>query len=72
MGWGSGSTLMEKIVKRIKNDVTDQEVRKIVYKILVEEFENQDWDTVDEVLYLDDALDDVIYEMHPGLGLDNT
>lgn len=40
MGWGSGSTLMEKIVKRIKNDVTDQKVRKIVYKILVEEFEN--------------------------------
>lgn len=72
MGWGSGSTLMEKIVKRIKNDVTDQEVRKIVYKILVDEFENEDWDTVDEVLYLDDALDEVIYEMHHGLGLDNT
>lgn len=70
MGWGSGSALMEKIVKRIQNDVPGYEIRKKVYKILVEEFENRDWDTVDEVLYLDDALDEVISEMHPGLGLD--
>lgn len=50
MGWGSGSSLAENIVKRIDNrkDFTSEQKEEI-YKILIDEFENFDCDTLDEV-----------------------
>lgn len=50
MGWASGSGLAEDIVKRIDNrkDFTSEQKEEI-YKILIDEFENFDCDTLDEV-----------------------
>ena len=50
MGWGSGSSLAENIVKRVDNrkDFTSEQKEEI-YKILIDEFENFDCDTLNEV-----------------------
>ena len=50
MGWGSGSSLGENIVKRVDNrkDFTSEQKEEI-YKILIDEFENFDCDTLNEV-----------------------
>lgn len=36
-----------------------------IYKVMYEEFRNNDWDTVDESLGIDKVFDDVVREVDP-------
>lgn len=62
MGWGSGSRLFDGIITTIKKNVTDFEARKRIYREMISEFEEMDWDTQDECLGVDSAYDEVYNE----------
>jgi hypothetical protein len=64
MGWGSGSEMMSDIIYDMKKKVKDKETRKIIYKILIESFENNDWDTQEECMGSDKAFDEVLKDLH--------
>lgn len=65
MGWGSGATLMSEIIGAIQPQVVDVEARKAIYRILVNAFEDMDWDTQMDCMDEDPAFDTVIEELHP-------
>lgn len=60
MGWGSGSTLMSRIISDFQKQGIDPETRKRVYKILIPAFEAQDWDTQDDCWDEDPVFDQVL------------
>jgi hypothetical protein len=43
----------------------DNDARKILYREVIPEFEDYDWDTQDECLEMDQAFDEVMWELHP-------
>ena len=53
MSWGSGSLLMAGIIERIESikgdDVPSELLKVCLYGILIDEFENQDCDTLYEL-----------------------
>ena len=65
MGWASGSTLFSQIIEGVKPVVSDKEMRKAIYRPIIEAFEDADWDTLDECEGEDEAYDEVVREMHP-------
>jgi hypothetical protein len=66
MGWASGSTLMAKVISAIQPKMPDAEARKSVYGILIDAFEDMDWDTQNECLDQDPAFDEALRERYPG------
>jgi hypothetical protein len=66
MGWASGSTLMDAIIGAVQKAVTDEEVRKAIYRPIYKTFREDDWDTVDECLGEDPAFDAVVRAVDPG------
>ena len=65
MGWGSGSDMMDDIIFDMKKKIKDKDIRKTIYKILIDAFENHDWDTQDDCLGSDKVFDDALKELHP-------
>lgn len=65
MGWSSGTSLFERIAERLKNTVRNEELRTEIYIILIDEFEDDDWDNIDEVTGIDSSLDKAIRELYP-------
>jgi hypothetical protein len=65
MGWSSGSSLMSNIVRKSsKLDISFEQMVE-VYLILIESFEDRDWDCLDEVMGLDPAFDKAAKTLHP-------
>ncbi len=65
MGWASASGIMSDIISAVKPHVADKEVRKQIYRPVIESLEAGDWDTQDECMGEDEAYDETIKEMHP-------
>jgi len=65
MGWSSGSRLMTDIIFDLKKSEIDFDERKEVYKILIENFEHFDCDTLDECVGEDNAFDAIWNELNP-------
>lgn len=64
MGWGSGAALMSEVIAAIKPNVADEEARKGIYRILINAFEDMDWDTQQDCEGEDPAFDAVLSELH--------
>ena len=65
MGWASGSDLAASMVMTAKKVFKDQEARYQFYLIMIEEFENKDCDTMNEVLGIDKMYDKAFKELYP-------
>lgn len=57
MGWSGGSTIAYDMIKCIKENVKDDEIKFKLYTTLIESLENEDWDTKDEVMKIDKVFD---------------
>lgn len=64
MGWASGSILMSDVIKAIKTKVP-VENRTDIYVVLIEAFEDHDWDTQSECMRIDAAFDRAMGIVHP-------
>jgi hypothetical protein len=67
MGWSSGSRLFGRIVEELEDEVPDLDTRMGIYRVLIPLFEDEDCDTLEEVLGLDTAFDEVWQELYPEL-----
>ncbi len=65
MGWGSGSRLMSDVISAMGEGEVAPTARVKVYGILIDAFENQDCDTLDECLGEDPAYDEAYFGLHP-------
>lgn len=67
MGWASGSAAMNDIIGKMLDAFPDDEdIRKKIYDILIETFEELDCDTLHECLGEDEAFDFVYRDLYPG------
>ena len=67
MSWKSGSSLMSSIIHKMKDTELDDELRKEVYIILIEEFEDYDCDSLYECVDEDEAFKAAFNDLHPGV-----
>lgn len=67
MGWSGGSRLFSNIIDVLQREISDSEKRQAIYWDLIQEFENEDWDTLDECMGEDPAYDLAVRELHPRL-----
>lgn len=65
MGWASGSEIVREFVVRLQKAKFDGRARREIYSILVPILCNQDWDTQDEVIDMDEELDAVLKSRYP-------
>jgi hypothetical protein len=65
MGWAGGSRPMRKIIETINKEIDDDSTRTRIYRVLIDEFENEDWDTQGECLGIDSAFDQALRQQHP-------
>ena len=65
MGWASGSDLAASMVMTAKKVFKDKEARYQFYQIMIDEFENKDCDTMNEVLGIDKMYDKAFKELYP-------
>lgn len=65
MGWASGSRLFGAVITSLKQHVDDEESRQAIYFDLIQDFEDEDWDTQDECKDEDPAFDAALRELHP-------
>ena len=65
MGWASGSTTFSQIIAAVKPEVANKDARKRIYLPIIEAFEDQDWDTMDECVGEDEAYDEIYAEKYP-------
>ena len=70
MSWHSGSRLFSEIISVIKDNITDDLVRKEIYLNLISTFEDADCDTLFECIGEDDAFDDAYYDIYPDVADD--
>jgi hypothetical protein len=68
VGWARGTDLVRRIVRVVRDTVSDPATRRAIYAELIDAFQDADWDTEDEARGLDpvfDAtLDDVQVSKH--------
>jgi len=64
MGWHSGSLVMEAVVKSALKHVTDENVRRDIYRDVMPALEDQDWNDHPDVFGLDRVYDEVVRERH--------
>lgn len=57
MGWSSGSGLMDRVIKLLKDDMGDPDKRFYFYMGLIDTFLDYDCDTLDECLGTDEEFD---------------
>lgn len=65
MGWARGSDIVQEFVTRLQKAKFDGHTRRAIYEILVPVLCNQDWDTQDEVMDMDEELDAVLKTRYP-------
>ena len=65
MGWAAGSSIMNNIIYTMKREVGDTKIREKVYKDFIEYFEDEDCDTLEECIDIDEAFDKVYYRLYP-------
>lgn len=65
MGWGSGSVLMDTVIRKMKERNVTEETRKIVYEILIPAMQDSDWDTEMDCMGDDSAYDATLRALHP-------
>jgi hypothetical protein len=64
MGWSSGSIVMAAVIDAVQLNVRKKDVRKEIYRDVMNTLEEQDWDTLDECLDLDEAYDELYAERY--------
>jgi len=57
MSWKSGSELFDKIIRILGDNIYDEEIRESIYLQLIPVFEDNDCDTLYELLEQDKAFD---------------
>lgn len=65
MGWSSGTTIVEKMIDIIQENVGDPDKRFYMYLDVIDVFENADWDNIDEVMGKDPEFDRAAKQTHP-------
>lgn len=65
MGWSSGSSLMSEIINAAKEAIPNNGIRKAFYEKAIDAFEDEDWDTQDECIDMDEAFDEALKTLHP-------
>lgn len=65
MGWASATYLVRRIVKLCQRTMPDPNERRSFYIEIIEFFEDEDWDTQDEMLGVDPAFDAAMRQIHP-------
>lgn len=65
MGWGSGSVLMDTVIRKMKERNVTEETRKIVYEILIPAMQDRDWDTEMDCMGDDSAYDATLRALRP-------
>lgn len=65
MGWSSGTTIVEKMIDIIQENVGDPDKRFYMYLEMIEVFEDADWDNIDEVMGKDEEFDRAAKQLHP-------
>lgn len=66
MGWSGGSNIACAMIKCIKKNVKDDEIKFKLYTGLIQSLENEDWDTEDEAMGIDKVFDKAMLKLHPG------
>lgn len=62
MGWSSATEPLVLVARQLLKELPDPEARKRVYAPLVTWLSAADWDTQDEALGVDPALDELLEE----------
>jgi hypothetical protein len=62
MGWSTGASIFAEIAETITRYVGDEDDRKMIYKELVELFQDYDCGNLDECTDIDFVLDEVLIE----------
>lgn len=65
MGWSSGSDIAQTLIETLVKEEVEDEVRKAIYIPFLEVMTDHDWDTIDEVMGIDDVFDAVVKEWNP-------
>lgn len=65
MGWGSGSEVARGIIRELQEIIPDKDLRREVYKTVIRNLENADWDTQSDCMGEDPVFDRAIKELHP-------
>ena len=65
MGWASGSSLMIDVITGLKERGMSLKNRKIVYEVLIPAMQDQDWDTLDEPMGMDEAYEAAMRTINP-------
>jgi len=65
MGWGSGSSLMGAVIQALDEECKDATARQKIYRMVINAFEDHDWDCQDECLGIDPAFDKALKGLHP-------
>ena len=71
MGWASGSSLLSEVWRAVEKHLTSKKQRVLVCKSLIEAFEAEDCDTIDECFDDDPVFEVAYYELHPEYRDDN-
>jgi hypothetical protein len=69
MGWTSESMtrLFGRIVENLEEEVPDIDTREGIYRVLIPIFEDEDCNTLEDILGEDVAFDSVFEELYPEL-----
>lgn len=65
MGWAGGSQIMNTIIGELQEHMPNEQARREVYGLLIETFEDMDWDTQGESEGIDPVFDATLRGMHP-------
>lgn len=71
MGWASGSSIFDEIIKAVKRNVPDERKRRNIYRTTIRAFRDQDWDTEYECIGRDKAFDEALKQENKRLGYDD-
>ena len=65
MSWNKGSMIFSEIISVLKENISDEDIRKDVYIDLIAVFEDADCDTLYECLNEDSAFDSAYEKLNP-------
>lgn len=64
MGWSSGASLFDELIEILMSEVKDDNARRNIYRVMIDAFEDEDADTLDECKGTDKIYDAVYDEIH--------
>lgn len=65
MGWCRGSDIAVGVINAVRRRVKNEETRAAIYRDVINELDNHDWDTHDDAIGYDPVFDQVMQEMDP-------